>query len=376
MEKHYLESITDPLTGVYNSSYFKQTLTELIEKTKTADESLVLLFCDVDDFKKINDNLGHLYGDQVLRHVSQLICRKVRPTDVVCRYGGEEFVILLPQTNPDTGKQIAEQIRQAVAELGGTESIFPVTISIGLAACPAHDDGSQLVELADQAMYTAKRQGKNKVVSAGELKLHKSRPNLDVAEEKWLMLNTVLSLAESRFYHGEVTDSHSSAVSRYACAIGSKMGMSSEEINRIRVAGLLHDIGMLAIAPSIALKQGELTRFEYELVKAHSVYGYNLLSHIKEMQDILPYVLYHHERPDGKGYPYGLTRIPLGARIISVAEAFDAMVSTAYYRRQPLTKDLAMEELKRGSGTQFDKDVVETFLSVLSRDAQTAGISI
>ncbi|MFC0186889.1 diguanylate cyclase [Fictibacillus aquaticus] len=367
LEQRYLESITDPLTGVYNSAYFKRTLTAEIENTRKNGGSMVLLFCDVDNFKMLNDSEGHVYGDDVLKTIAETIKENVRDIDVVCRYGGEEFVIILPGCTQAEGLKIAENIRQMVAIYGSHSLLSPVTISIGLAAFPKDADESTLVHMADRAMYAAKTNGKNLVVSAGELSHYKEQEyNRRRVQSNW-HLNTIVSLARAVEVKDSYTHSHSEMVSRYASAIASTMGLPDEEVKKVSVAGLLHDVGKVGIPDSILNKEGKLTDEEYEIMKDHPVLGFNILSSVEEFQDILSYVLYHHERPDGRGYPEQLREeeIPLGARIIAVADAFHSMVSQRPYRKKPLTIDMAIEELKRGRGSQFDKDVVDLFLPII-----------
>ncbi|MFC7371641.1 diguanylate cyclase [Fictibacillus iocasae] len=367
LELRYLESITDPLTGVYNSAYFKRVLNEEMAKAKKQGGSMVLLFCDVDNFKMLNDNEGHVYGDQVLKTIAETIRNNVRSSDVVCRYGGEEFVIILPDCSQSDGLKIAEDIRQMVAIYGSHSLLTPVTISIGLAAFPKDADEGTLVHMADRAMYAAKTNGKNLVVSASELSHYKEQEyNRRRTNSNW-HLNTIVSLARAVEVKDSYTHSHSEMVSRYASAIASTMGLPDEEVKKVAVAGLLHDVGKVGIPDSILNKEGKLTEEEYAIMKDHPVLGFNILSSVEEFQDILSYVLYHHERPDGKGYPEQLREeaIPLGARIIAVADAFHSMVSQRPYRKKPLTIEMAVQELLRGRGSQFDKDVVDLFLPII-----------
>jgi diguanylate cyclase (GGDEF)-like protein/putative nucleotidyltransferase with HDIG domain len=367
LEKRYLLSITDPLTGVYNSAYFKRMLTKEMKKTRESGGTMALLFCDVDNFKMLNDNVGHVYGDSVLRKITDILKENVRSNDLVCRYGGEEFVIILPDCDQAEGVRIAEIIRQMVAVYGSHSLLTPVTISIGLAVFPKDADEEMLIHMADRAMYVAKTNGKNLVVSANELH-HYQEQDYDRKQlhSKW-HLNTIVSLARTVEVKDSYTHSHSEVVSKFASAIASTMGLDEEEVKRIAIAGLLHDVGKVGIPDTILNKEGKLTDEEYEIMKNHPELGYNILSSVEEFKEILPYVLYHHERPDGKGYPERLTQdeIPLGARIIAVADAFHSMVSARPYRKKPLNAEEAIAELKRGSGSQFDSDVVNVFLTVV-----------
>jgi diguanylate cyclase (GGDEF)-like protein/putative nucleotidyltransferase with HDIG domain len=367
LEERYYKSITDPLTGAFNSAYFKHKLAESIQSSKKTSEPMALLFCDVDNFKKLNDNEGHIYGDKVLLEITKLIMDNVRSTDIVCRYGGEEFVVIMPATDSDKAKLIADQIRNKIAIHGNKSVLSPITISIGIAVYPDDTDEENLVHLADQAMYTAKGLGKNRVILASEINVSKNKEyQRKIVDQRWIF-NTVLSLTRAVEVKDSYTHSHSEMVSRYAATVASSMGLKDEEVHRVSIAGLLHDVGKIGVPDHILNKEGRLTEEEFHIMKTHPVLGYNILANVDELKDILPYVLYHHERPDGKGYPNGLKKdeIPLGARIIGVVDAFHSMTSARPYRKAPLTLEKAISELQNGKGTQFDEEVVETFLTLV-----------
>jgi diguanylate cyclase (GGDEF)-like protein/putative nucleotidyltransferase with HDIG domain len=367
LEDRYHKSITDSLTGIYNSAYFKQKLSEVIKDTKHNNQSMALLFCDIDNFKRLNDHEGHIYGDKVLVQVSQLILHHIRPQDIVCRYGGEEFVIIMPNTDSPTAKAIAEKVRHMVAINGHQSILTPITISIGIAVFPQDSTEENIIHMADQAMYTAKSLGKNRVVTAQELSSYKKQDYArKVDEQKWI-LDTIISLTKAVELKDSYTHSHSEMVSKYAGTVASSMGLSDEEVKNITIAGLLHDVGKIGIPDHILNKEGRLSKEEYETMKSHPVLGNNILASVDELKDTLPYVLYHHERPDGKGYPKGLKSndIPLGARIIGVVDAFHSMTSARPYRKIPLSLELALEQLRQGQGTQFDHDVVNHFIQII-----------
>lgn len=367
LEDRYQKSVTDSLTGIYNSAYFKQRLAEVLRETDHSNQTMALLFCDIDNFKKLNDHEGHIYGDKVLKQIAALIQNHIRPQDTVCRYGGEEFVIIMPNTDEQTAKSVAEKVRHMVAINGHQSILTPITISIGIAIYPEDSNEEQLIHAADQAMYTAKSLGKNRVVSARELSSYKKQAyERKVVDQKW-MLDNIISLTKAVELKDSYTHSHSEMVSKYAGTVASSMGLTDEEVKKVSFAGLLHDVGKIGIPDQILNKEGHLTDEEYEIMKSHPELGYNILASIDELEDVLPFVLYHHERPDGNGYPYGLKSedIPLGAKIIGVVDAFHSMTSARPYRKAPLPLKTALEELKRGQGTQFDHDVVNHFLQIL-----------
>lgn len=367
LEDRYTKSITDPLTGTYNSAHFRQKLSEEMKKTRESNTSMALLFCDVDNFKKLNDFEGHIYGDKVLKKIAQIFNEHVRQEDIVCRYGGEEFVVIMPGATQEIAIEVAEKLRQVVAIHGNENLLTPITVSIGIAIFPIDADEENLTHIADQAMYMAKSLGKNQVFLASKLVSSEKRDYArNVNEQKWI-LETIISLTKAVETKDSYTHSHSEMVSRYAGSVASSMGLSDEEVHRISIAGLLHDVGKIGIPDEILNKESRLTNEEYEMMQSHPVLGYNILASVDELKDTLPYVLHHHERPDGMGYPNGLkgNEIPLGARIIAVVDAFHSMTSARPYRKTPLSVEVAIELLKKGKGTQFDANVVDQFISIL-----------
>ncbi|MFZ3589639.1 diguanylate cyclase [Bacillus sp. DJP31] len=367
LEDRLQKSITDPLTGVYNSAHFKQMLAFGMKQSKETGHAMALLFCDVDNFKKLNDHEGHLFGDKILTEISQLIAANVRSGDIVCRYGGEEFVVIMQNADEEMAKNVAERIRQKVALHGSNYILTPITISIGVAIYPDDTNEEGFVHLADQAMYAAKSLGKNRVITAKELQaMEQHNYERSVEDQKWLV-NTIVSIARAVEVKDPYTHSHSEMVSRYSAKIASRLGLSEREVKNISIAGLLHDVGKIGIPDHILNKDNPLSPEEYEILKTHPVLGYNILSSVDELKDVLPYVLHHHERPDGKGYPNGLRQeeIPLGARIITVVDAYHSMTSVRPYRKKPLTEEQAIALLQKGIGTKFDKLIVEEFLSII-----------
>jgi diguanylate cyclase (GGDEF)-like protein/putative nucleotidyltransferase with HDIG domain len=367
LEDRLHKSITDPLTGVYNSAHFKHMLAIGMKQSKENGQAMALLFCDVDNFKKLNDHEGHIYGDKILTEISLLISNNVRSGDIVCRYGGEEFVVIMQNADEEIARSVAERIRQKIAIHGSNNILTPITISIGVAVYPEDTNEEDFVHLADQAMYAAKSLGKNRVITVKELKAMEHLDYERKVEEQKSLLNTILSIARAVEVKDSYIHSHSEMVSRYASKVASSMGLSEMEVKNISIAGLLHDVGKIGIPDHILNKEGRLNNDEYEIMKTHPVLGHNILSSVDELQVILPYVLHHHERPDGKGYPNGLQlgEIPLGARIIAVVDAYHSMTSLRPYRKIPLTDEQAIEELITGKGTQFDKMVVDQFLTII-----------
>ncbi len=370
-------AITDPVTGLYNHLYFQDRLANELERSNRFGMPVALLFGDIDHFKVLNDSFGHQFGDRVLREMADILKNTVREVDIVARYGGEEFAVILPGTDAQGGQYIAERIRRAIAEhnfFGNNPNLRQeITISIGVAAYP--EDGrsrEDLVWKADRSMYYAKRLGRNQVRTYGELtEIRESEPqNVDqetLSEEIFLdLVHSLASAVDAKDYYD---CSHSESVSRYATAIARAMGISGRQLREISIAGLLHDVGKIGIRNSFLSKPGPLNDEEWQKVRQHPSIGGKILKRIVTLGHIVSLVTSHHENYDGIGYPFGMkgSDIPLGARIITVADAYHAMISDRPYRRAK-THGEAIVELRRNAGKQFDPEVIEAFVTALEHD--------
>jgi diguanylate cyclase (GGDEF)-like protein len=363
---------TDGLTGLLNRRAFMERLAEEAGRSSRYERYFSLLLIDIDHFKLVNDTYGHPAGDAVLKSLSQTLKMQIRSVDIAGRYGGEEFVIILPETNSSGAQLVGERIRNVVSKLpfmlpNGSE--IGLTISIGIASFP--EDASEKEELlrkADEALYFAKEHGRNMACNylntlSGILE---KRP-----EELDNILNDpslkgIKELAMAVDLRSSYMRGHSMEVAAYATGIAKTLNLDNPVIEGIRVAGLLHDVGNVAIPIGILNKTGQLSEEEKIIIKGHPGLAEMLLKKYPHIEVVLPTILYHHERYDGKGYPLGLTgkEIPLYARILAVAEAFQAMVSSRPYRER-LTLDQSIEELRRNAGTQFDPEIVEAFVKTI-----------
>ena len=355
-------ALTDPLTGLGNHRHFHERLERELAAASDSGGIVSLCFLDIDNFKRINDQYGHPAGDRVLAQIAA----RLRQGGEAFRLGGDEFAVLLPGIEADMALGIAQSI---VARIGESDlgPIGAVTVSAGIATFPEHGrERESLIRLADGALYWAKEHGKNQV--------HIARPDVvELSEfhrvasgsDRVARFRAAASLARAVDSRDAYTGSHSERVAALSGRIASQLGRPSEEIELTRLAGSLHDLGKLAIPEEILRKPSALTEAERLVLERHPQIGYRMLESLG-VEPIAHWVLHHHERWDGAGYPDGLEgdAIPIGARIIFVADAFDAMTSNRLYRT-PLTHEEALHEVERCAGTQFDPEVVQAFLAAV-----------
>lgn len=383
------DSSCDELTGIYNHTHLHDCLAREFEAAKRHGHSLSCLFLDLDHFKAINRELGFDKGDQVLRECAQLLLDNCRMTDVVARFGADKFVILLPHAGYNGAMDFASRMSETLMKT----TFFPessqasATLSMGVSSFP-EDDISQhfdLIALAEKAALRSKLGGRNRItrykdflnvfaddypalkISEGRILAFQRRMSdiSDTARRAYLDASrTLIQALEVKDKH---TAEHSAAVASHAKEIAEAMGLASEDAEAVQHAGLLHDIGKLSMPDDLLQKQGKLTFPEYEEVKQHAYFGYKLLKPIKFLQQECVMVLHHHEWFNGEGYPSRLkgVQIPLGSRIIAVADTFDTLRSSGARYRSPVSACAAAQELVRCSGSQFDPVVVKAFLDIL-----------
>ena len=356
----------DPLTDLLNRRGFQQVFDAELERARRADQSLSLIVGDLDRFKRVNDAYGHAAGDEVLRRVADAFRGAKRGFDSAARVGGEEFAVLAPDADEHGAYMLAERIRAAVHEaLSDHPEDTPLTISFGISTFPSHGQSADgLLRTADQALYAAKRLGRNRsVISSAEVpgilarSSHGARPG-----EAHVELAALLNLAEALDVRDTGSASHCQRVGRFAELTARELGLPPEAVERIRLAGILHDVGRVALPDAVYAKQGPLTEEEWAWVRAHPAVGARMVE-TTDYEDIRSWILFHHERPDGTGYPEGRgpDDVPIESAILAVADAYEAMTSERPYRaaRPP---DEAADELRRGAGRQFRADVVEALL--------------
>lgn len=370
----------DQLTGVLNRQAVLTELEKEIDRAARYSHQLSVVMVDLDHFKRLNDTHGHAAGDVMLREIAEILRTNLRAVDVVGRYGGEEFLIVLPETDVDAAASLAEKLRR----LAGRHVIVmqdgfraSATLSAGVAGgFGGHLELETLVRDADNAMYSAKALGRDQVYVFHEL------------EDNGLVRRAAIApsarshaIEVGRAAFGAATESltaaldarpgwagkPSSMIAGAAVELALGLGLPESEIERIRVASLLHDLGKLAIPESILTKPGELNDPEWRIVSEHPKIGQVILEQAGALRDAATIVLHHHEWYDGRGYPHGLAgeEIPVGARIVAIADAYEAMVAGRPYR-EAISHEAAIQELRRHVGMQFDPQLVEAFADLFA----------
>ena len=330
-------SRADPLTGCLNRRGFEERLDAELDNATRHRSELGLVLLDLDHFKAVNDTQGHAAGDELLRWVVARAGEVLRPMDSLGRLGGDEFAVLVPGAGHAAAREVADRLRRAFSER--------VAVSAGVATFPADGvDRESLHRAADADMYTVK---------------HGRRGARD--------LNFASALASAVNLRMAVPDEHHSAVPQLALAIGERLGFSENDLAMLRLAAILHDVGKVSVPDRILQKPGPLTVDEFEHVKGHPGAGAEIVAHIDGLSPVADWIRHSHEHVDGSGYPDALRGgdIPLASRVLLVADAFDAMIGTRPYGA-PLPPELAMAELRLGSGVQFDPTCVDALAAHLA----------
>jgi diguanylate cyclase (GGDEF)-like protein/putative nucleotidyltransferase with HDIG domain len=355
---------TDPLTGLLNRRALEEMLDIELERATRAGRPLSVIVGDLDSFAAVNERYGHAAGDSALQLVARDCLKWKRRIDQVARIGGEEFALLLPETDERGAFIVAERLRRA-AHRTFAEATVQVTISFGVASSPAHGtDAVGLLRAADRAVAAAKDLGSDRTVIYSD-EVARTLAEAGGKADGQLQLATVIALAEALDIRDTGTGQHSHTVGRYAEMMARELGFEEEHVERVQLAGVLHDIGKIGISDSVLSKPGPLDADEWQEMYTHPEIGARLLSR-PEFDDLRAWILAHHERPDGLGYPYGLTAddIPVEGRILAVADAYEAMTADRVYR-PALGAEGARAELEAGAGSQFDAEVVRAFLRAL-----------
>jgi diguanylate cyclase (GGDEF)-like protein len=355
----------DELTGLFNRRHFDESVKLEIDRHARYRSMMSLLLLDLDFFKAYNDMQGHTAGDKILEVIGRLVNGALRNTDLAFRYGGDEFAIILPQSASNDAFIVAERVRGRIAAEMNKKDV-KISASLGLASWPSDGVTSdELVNAADRALYYAKETGGNRTCVASKMlpSLTASATTRTTTEKEVLsIIHTLAATIEAR---DPYTYGHSRKVSSYAVSLAEAIGLPSEKVAVVSTAALLHDIGKIGIPDEVLNKVDKLEPEAWELIRAHPKLSTTIVGHVVSLVSCLPAILHHHERWDGGGYPAGLKgdEIPVEARILAIADAFDAMTSSRPYRNK-LSYKKVLQELKRCSGSQFDPKLVDAFLPI------------
>ena len=389
---------TDNLTLLYNHRGFQEQLEDEMSRSEIGKQSLSVIMMDICNITKINRDMGHAKGDEVIKLVAENIRKNVREGDIAARYGGDEIAVILPNTTVEQAKYVAEYLTYSLSCFY-IDDVGPVKVSVGISTYPeCANDKEKLLILAEQAMYISKakgyKDGMSAIISSADFNfwddialksyaevLGKRHAQLGVNFEDELLakfnadhadipynriFEIATSLAGAIDAKDPYTKDHSTSVSRYSEALARAINLPEEEVERIKLGALLHDVGKIGIPETVLQKEGPLSDEEWKIMKQHPAIGAEkVLMPNPSLRDLIPIVKYHHERIDGKGYPEGLSNgsIPLAAKIVAIADTYHALTSDRPYRKG-MNIEKAISILEEGAGSQWDADLVRTFIGI------------
>ena len=381
-------SLRDPHTGLYNHRYLAEIIEAEFHRAKRYAYPLSVMMLDLDYFKSINDVYGHQFGDLVLKQLADQLKKEVRKYDTVIRYGGEEFIIISPSLDRSSALVFARRIQDTINlyNFGNKKHIVRLKLSIAVASFPEDDisEGMDLVESTDQILNRVKESGGNKVYSSGDIK--NGKPLVTLAESNDViflknkiskltkranqgLIEAIFAFAKTIEVKDHYTGEHVERTVYHSTEIAKALELPEYEIEHIKQASALHDLGKIGISESILFKKTKLTKSEFEIIKKHPQIGVDIIRPIHFLHPIIPLILHHHEKWDGTGYPYGLKEdaIPLGARIVTVSDVYQALTSNRPYRKAYSRKE-AVEIIKQEAGILFDPAIVNIFLKILQKE--------
>jgi diguanylate cyclase (GGDEF)-like protein len=361
---------TDSLTSLFNHRALQDTLAREVERSLCDGLPLAVIMMDIDGFKLFNDTYGHQEGDRVLKQTARVLKEEFGCNGVIGRYGGDEFMAILPDTDRESAVRRANEVLEVVARervQPRQGSDLPLVLSMGLAVCP--DDSrhkEELVAYADASLFEAKEVAGSSLVIAH----HEATDSLSTRRTPFGVLDALVRAVDAK---DSYTRHHSQQNAEFAVQLGKVVGLSEGALNALRIGGLLHDVGKIGVPDDILRKPGPLTPEEQEIMREHVILS-NLIVHgVPNLQDVSDAVYGHHERWDGTGYPRGLkgNEIPLPGRIMALVDAYSAMILDRPYRKA-LSHDEAVAELRRCTATQFDPELVEPFIRLLETEQRVA----
>lgn len=384
------ESLTDPLTGAGSRRMFEEQLEVEFSRSKRYSRPFCVAIFDVDRFKSLNDRLGHIKGDEILRKFADCMRREKRTSDILARYGGDEFVLLLPETSEAGALILLQRIRHSAEAIPMGEGLsFSTSCGVVELAPESRMPANEVIRCADMALYEAKRAGRNRVETwsqASDRIRSKQQVDDEKIEElqgriahlslqsKEMLVQSIWGLIQALEARDKYARSHSENVMRYSVGVAETLELGPVAVDVIRRAAMIHDIGKIGVPDSILCKSGKLTDEERAVIHQHPLIAVRILDQMQFLQRELPIVRHHHEWWNGQGYPDGISGqvIPKGARILAVADAFDAITSDrVYHRSRPVSR--AVEILVEGSGSQFDPECVEAMKRWMQRVSESLG---
>lgn len=380
-------ALKDPQTGLHNHHYLTEVIESEFYRAKRYVHPLSVIMVDVDYFRSVNDLYGHEFGDMVLKQFAHQLKKMVRRYDIVVRFGGEEFIILSSGADRSRTLALAQRLLDALCiyNFGNKKHSVKLRMSMAVASYPddSIEAGMDLIYLAEKILDKVKEAGGNKVYSSIDLKNGRRPEVREPTDIQYLkkkisrltkrgrqsLMESIFAFAKTIELRDHYTGEHADSTVHYSTQIARAIKMNQEDIDRVRQAAILHDLGKVGITDNILLKKSKLTKKEFEEIKKHPQIGADIIRPIHFMQEIIPLILYHHEKWDGTGYPVGIkgAAIPLGARIISIADVYQALTSDRPYRKA-FSKKEAMKILKENSGKQFDPKIVKVFLKILKSE--------
>ena len=396
-DKASQNAFIDNLTGLYSHRHFQEILAKELADAERNNSPVSVVLFDVNDISKINKEFGHAKGDEVIRTVAEKISANIKKQDSAGRYGGDEIAVILPGMSTEEAKYLAEYLTYTLS-CCSIDNVGPVRVSVGVASYPeASIEQDKLLILAEQAMCISKSKGDKNGIStivssqdydfwddtalnsfASVLAKRHAQIGINFEEELVTkfqneeirsqnhLLEVVTSLAGAIDAKDTYTKGHSTSVSRYAVALARAVNLPEKEVERIKLGGLLHDVGKIGIPETVLKKTAGLTDEEWSIMKQHPTIGADkVLKPNPLLHDLIPIVKYHHEQWNGKGYPEGLKgeEIPYAARIVAVADTYHALISDRPYRKG-MSVEKACEILKMGAGIQWDADLVRQFIQI------------